>query len=192
MKSTSFNYLNFLRPNIFLKSIDNININTLKKLGVKYVFCDLDNTLVPHFTRMPNSNCIKFINNLKENGIKVIIVSNNSKKRVETFCNLIDVDDFIYKANKPLIYKIKKILKKYNIEPEDVIMIGDQFITDIVVANRMNFKSILVLPIVDSVEQKFNNIIVAALEKLIYRYIAHLNILEANNPEIIKDYYEFI
>lgn len=192
MKSTSFNYLNFLRPNIFLKSIDNININTLKKLGVKYVFCDLDNTLVPHFTRMPNSNCIKFINNLKENGIKVIIVSNNSKKRVETFCNLIDVDDFIYKANKPLIYKIKKILKKYNIEPEDVIMIGDQFITDIVVANRMNFKSILVLPIVDSVEQKFNNIIVAALEKLIYRYIAHLNILEANNPEITKDYYEFI
>lgn len=192
MKSTSFNYLNFLRPNIFLKSIDNININTLKKLGVKYVFCDLDNTLVPHFTKMPNSNCIKFINNLKENGIKVIIVSNNSKKRVETFCNLIDVDDFIYKANKPLIYKIKKILKKYNIEPEDVIMIGDQFITDIVVANRMNFKSILVLPIVDSVEQKFNNIIVAALEKLIYRYIAHLNILEANNPEITKDYYEFI
>ncbi len=192
---TSFSYLNYLRPNLYLKSISDINIYALKRSGIKYVFCDLDNTLVPHFTRLPNSTSIKFINELKSNGMKVIICSNNSKKRVEQFCNLTEVDDFIYNCQKPLTYKIKKMMRKYQIHPEDALVIGDQFITDVWVANRLGFKSILVLPIIDTTnrnEKQISNIFINTLEKMIYKYIAHTNFLENNDSSFIKEHYDYI
>ncbi len=195
MMKTSFSYLNYLRPNLYLKSINDINIYALKRSGIKYVFIDLDNTLVPHFTKLPNSSSIKFVNELKANGMKVIICSNNSKKRVEQFCNLIDVDDFIYNSQKPFVRKIKKMIKKYDIHPEDSLMIGDQFITDVWVANRLGFKSILVLPIIDSnrnQDKQSSNFIISIIEKLIYKYIAHTNFLENQDATFIKDNYDYI
>lgn len=191
MKST-FSYLNYFRPNLFVKSIADINIDMLKRSGIKYVFCDLDNTLVPHFTKLPNNFCTSFIRSLNENDIKVYIISNNFKKRVENFCDFISVSDFVYKSKKPFIYKIKKLQKKHGIATEDVLVIGDQFITDIWMANRCGYKSILVLPLVDSVESNFQNIIIAVLDRWIYRYIAHSNILNNNEEEKFKDTYDII
>lgn len=192
---TSFSYLNYLRPNLYLKSIQDINIYALKRSGIKYVFCDLDNTLVPHFTKLPNSLSINFINELRQNDIKVIICSNNSKKRVEQFCNHVNVDDFIYNCQKPFAHKIKKIMKKYDIHPEDALVIGDQFITDVWVANRLGFKSILVLPIIDSnrnVDNQSSNFFITSLEKLVYKYIAHTNFLENEDQSLIKEKYDYI
>ncbi len=163
---------NYLRPTVFIKNIMDVNLFSLRRSGVKYIFCDLDNTLIPHFTSLPNATCTKFANDVKNNDIKLIIISNNKKYRVETFCNLINVDDFIYNAKKPLVGKIKKIMEKYNISPEDVIFIGDQFITDIFVANRLSIKSILVLPLVESSKTGIKNFIIFLLERFIYRHIS--------------------
>ena len=163
---------NYLRPTVFIKNIMDVNLFSLRRSGVKYIFCDLDNTLIPHFTSLPNATCTKFANDVKNNDIKLIIISNNKKYRVETFCNLINVDDFIYNAKKPLVGKIKKIMEKYNISPEDVIFIGDQFITDIFVANRLSIKSILVLPLVESSKTGIKNFIIFLLERFIYHHIS--------------------
>lgn len=187
----NFSYLNYFRPNLFLKSIQDINVYSLKRSGIKYVFCDLDNTLVPHFTSLPTSMCFQFVNLLKQYDIKMIIISNNSKERVERFCDNLDITDFIYKANKPFTRKIKKMMKKYAISNDDVIFIGDQFVTDIWVANRLGIKSILLLPIVDSISNNFSNIITYLLDKLIYRYIAHENLLNSND-NMIKENYDYI
>lgn len=187
-----FSYLNYLRPNLFLKSIAEINIGNIKRSGIRYVLCDLDNTLVPHFNKLPNNLCIKFINNLKQAGLKVFIISNNSHKRVSLFCDHLNIDDFIANAKKPFVHKIKKMIRKYNIKNEDVLVIGDQFITDIIMANRLGFKSILVLPLVDSVESDFQNIIVSILDKLVYKYIAHANIFKDINGTDLKEKYDII
>ena len=165
-------FLNYLRPTVFIKSITDINLFSLRRSGVKYIFCDLDNTLIPHFTSFPNATCTKFVNTVKANDIKLIIISNNKKKRVETFCNMLDVDDFIYNAKKPMVNKIKKIMEKYNISPEDTIFIGDQFIIDIFAANRLSIKSILVLPLVESSKTGVKNWLISILEKFIYRHIS--------------------
>ncbi|MGL4948090.1 MAG: YqeG family HAD IIIA-type phosphatase [Mycoplasma sp.] len=191
MKSR-FSYLNYLRPNLFQKSIADININSIKRSGVKYVLCDLDNTLVPHFTKLPNTYCINFLNELYDEGIKVIIVSNNSKKRVERFCDYVNVFDFVYNAKKPFVYKVKRIIKKHKIEREDVLVIGDQFITDVIMANRLQYKSILVLPLVDSVQGNFQNIIIAILDKLVYKYISHSNIMGGDNKDKMEEKYDII
>ena len=102
------------------------------------MICDLDNTLVPHFNKFPNKYVFDFINKIKREGLLIIIASNNTKKRVTTFVNQlqkkISVDGFLYNCKKPFTRKIRKEIGKFNITYNDVVVIGDQFITDIFLA----------------------------------------------------------
>lgn len=166
-------WLNYLRPNLFVRDISKINVSSLKTNGVKLVVCDLDNTLVPHFNKFPNKFVYEFINQIKNEGLKIIIASNNTKKRVKRFVDklseTITIDGYLYSCKKPLTYKVKKFLKENDLSASDTIVIGDQFITDILLANRLKAKSILVLPMVDPNKRNSNNFIQNILEKFIYK-----------------------
>lgn len=182
-KGVNVFWLNYFRPNLFVKNINEINIFSLLKNGIKTVLIDLDNTLVPHFTKFPNKSAIAFIAKLTDAGIKVIVVSNNTKKRVETFCNFLRIDDFVYNAKKPLLTKVKKIIKKHNLDLDDIIVIGDQAITDIWMSNRLKLKSILVLPLVNINNSNEQNFIITFIEKFIYNKIQHSNLSTNNKVE---------
>ncbi len=187
-----FRLLNYFKPSLFVKSINDIDIDSFRQQGFRLVICDLDNTLEPHFTRLPTKKVFEFINTIQKQGILFVIASNNSKKRVQEFCKYLNVD-YIYSAFKPLIYKIKKILKKYNINIEDVIIIGDQVITDIWAANRLHCKSILTLPIVDSLDTK-TNFLMNMLNKYIYKNLQNNNMLNNidDKSKINEELYEIL
>jgi predicted HAD superfamily phosphohydrolase YqeG len=72
-----------------------------------------------------------FCKRLQENKIKLAIVSNNTKKRVLTYTSKLQPDEIIYNAKKPLKRKIVKMLDRLDLEPNEVIFLGDQFITDV-------------------------------------------------------------
>ena len=61
---------------------------------------------------------------------------------VSSFAKIVNLP-YIFHAHKPLPFKIKKYLKYKN---QEVIVIGDQILTDILLANLVSFKSILVEP----------------------------------------------
>jgi HAD superfamily phosphatase (TIGR01668 family) len=86
---------------------------------------------------------------VREHDIKLVIVSNNNKKRVDTYVSKLQVDGAIANAKKPLKRKIIKVMDQHNMQPNEVIFVGDQFITDIWVANRIGSKSVLVLPLIE-------------------------------------------
>ena len=190
-QKNKFLWLNYFRPNIFIDRIDLINIELLKRQGFKMILCDLDNTLVPHFTKLPTTEAINFVRNVQNQGMKLIIVSNNSYKRVSYFSEFLAPNDFIYNAKKPLIRKIKKMLEKYEMNIEDVLFIGDQFITDIFAANRLHCRSILTLPIVDSTSEK-NGFILQFLNHFIYKRLEHQNMLSHFNENNVEEIYEFL
>ena len=77
---------------------------------------------------------------------KIYIVSNSSKKRVEPFKNYLGVDS-AYLSMKPMLRKYKKIFNINKYKDNEIAVIGDEILTDIWAANRMNFVSILVNPI---------------------------------------------
>ncbi|MDE5953048.1 MAG: HAD hydrolase family protein, partial [Malacoplasma sp.] len=85
MKKINTFWLNYLRPNIFVRDVSEINLHALKMSGTKLIVCDLDNTLVPYFSMYPNKFVFDFINSAKEEGFEILIASNNTKKRVSTF-----------------------------------------------------------------------------------------------------------
>ncbi|MBU3830782.1 MAG: YqeG family HAD IIIA-type phosphatase [Candidatus Ureaplasma intestinipullorum] len=188
---TKIRLLTYLKPSIFVQNIFDIHINNLKLQGFKMVICDLDNTLVPHFTRTPTIKVIDFIKQIREQGLMFVIVSNNTKKRVTEFCKNLEIDGFIYSAMKPSLFKLKKFFKKHNVKMEDVIFIGDQVITDIWVANRLKCKSILTLPLVGSYSNK-KGWIINFIDKYIYMYLQNKNLLNNDEELKIEELYEIL
>ena len=133
-------------PTWYSKSIYTIDLDILKENKVKYILTDLDNTLAPYNIATPNYETIAFITKLKQQGFIVIIVSNNTGKRVKLFADRLDVE-YIAGAKKPFKSTISKYLTKKNIDINDCVLIGDQFMTDIKCANKLNCKSILTSPL---------------------------------------------
>ena len=167
---------NYLKPSLYIRSYKELNVASLKRHGIKLLICDLDNTLVPHFTKLPNMEVIEFIHSVEKQGIEFVIMSNNTRKRVKTFAEKAGVKEWYGNARKPFKKIAKSIIENKNLNPKDVVIMGDQIIMDILVANRLKCESILVQPLVSSdVEMnKFN----VFLENRIYNNLERKNILK--------------
>ena len=133
-------------PSLYVNTIFDIDYNKLYEDGIRLILTDLDNTLISYKETDPLEANYYWVKKMKEIGFEIIIVSNNSHKdRVSHFAKLLDIK-YLNFALKPTKIGMKKALKMANkkYEPEEVIALGDQLMTDILVANRMKFHSVLV------------------------------------------------
>jgi len=126
------------------KDVFEIDLKKLKKTGKKVIFTDLDNTLVGATTQSPTPEIIAFLKEANALGFEIVIVSNNKKERVAYFAQGLTLTAH-HKALKPLKLKMGRVLKKY--DKSQVVMIGDQLMTDVLVAKRLGLYTILVEPI---------------------------------------------
>lgn len=168
-------------PDIYQKSIFDINYNKLKKNGIKCIIFDLDNTIAPVNAKSPNKKVKDLMEDLKSLNFKLILMTNSTKKRIEPFKDILGIDS-AYFSFKPTKRKYNKILNIYNFKDTEIACIGDQLITDIWGANKMGFTSILVNPIgiLDFTPTKINRF----LENGIYNYLEKRDLLKKG------DYYE--
>ncbi len=173
--------LNLFVPDMYQKSIFEIDYKKLKTNGIKCIIFDLDNTLAPVNISSPDKRTKDLIEDLKAMKFKLIIMSNSKKKRVEPFKDILGLDSS-YLSLKPLSKKYKKVMKIYNYKQTEIACIGDQLLTDILGANRMDFLSILVNPIgiLDFAPTKINRFIEAGI----------FNHLEKKELITKEEYYE--
>lgn len=132
-------------PNMYQKNIHSIPYSKLKKMGIKCLTFDLDNTIALIDQHMITDDTKKLLTNLKRD-FQVVIISNNVVKRVKTYANYLDCD-YVANASKPLSKGYQKIRKRYHLKKEEMCMIGDQLITDIYGGNRYHIFTILVDPL---------------------------------------------
>lgn len=163
-------FLNYFKPSLYVENISKINIASLKSSGIKLIICDLDNTLISLSERMPSKEALEFIKAVKLSEIEFVLFSNNIRSRVENFAKKAEVEHYFWDCKKPLISKMAFIQKRFNLNKDEIIMVGDQLITDILFANRSYIKSILVTPLKRSSEGSkitnwFENIILKNLEQ---------------------------
>jgi HAD superfamily phosphatase (TIGR01668 family) len=94
---------------------------------------------------------------MKEHGIQVTVVSNNNEQRVKDFADPLGIP-FIHSARKPLVRAFKRALTKMNLRAEEVVVIGDQLLTDVLGGNRVGLHTILVVPVArtDGFMTRFN------------------------------------
>lgn len=167
---------NYFKPSVYVRSFKDVNVERLKIQGIKLFICDLDNTLVPHYTRLPNKDVLNFIKSVKQAGIEFVLMSNNVNSRVKLFAEKADVKEFYWNARKPFKKVAKSIIEKRQLSSSKIIFMGDQIVMDILVANRLKAESILVQPLVSS-DYKMSSFNMF-LEKRIYKNLEKNNILK--------------
>jgi|SRR5690606_9189352 len=128
-------------PDLYVKSIYEINYDELKKQGKNALLFDLDNTIIDYNQTKLEQKAIDFLNSL-EKDFKVIVISNSHYKRV--FEAIGHQFKFVHFAKKPLKFGFKKAIKMLNVKKDEVVMIGDQLMTDCFGGKRMGFTTVLV------------------------------------------------
>lgn len=134
------------KPTYKFDSYKDISVDFLKENGYDTILADLDDTLSEHGSQVISDSLKNWLNEIGENGVRLIIISNNSKKRVEKFAGNIGVE-FVSRAFKPATKIILKKIKGIGCGEKNILFIGDQLFTDIRCANNMNIDSVLVNPV---------------------------------------------
>ncbi|MDR3156658.1 MAG: YqeG family HAD IIIA-type phosphatase [Lactobacillales bacterium] len=144
-------------PTWLIESIVQLTPEMLKVQGIKAVLADLDNTMIAWNNLDGTKEIHQWLKEMKAAGVSVIVVSNNKTSRVSRAVAPLGVD-FVSWSMKPFCRGINVAQRKLRIEKKEMVMVGDQLMTDILAANRSGIRSILVKPIVesDSFITKFN------------------------------------
>ena len=149
------------------QSIYEIEPDFYLRNGVKTLFMDLDNTLDSYKAKEPKPNTIELIQKLRDSGINPIIISNNKAKRVCGYANKLGVD-FLPSARKPFSKKIKAEIAKRNLKVDEVMLVGDQLMTDVLAAKGAGIRVVLTEKLVK--EDQWTTHINRLMDRPIRRY----------------------
>ena len=143
------NLYNFLLPDEFVNSVYDITPEYLKSIGIRGIITDLDNTLVEWDRPLCTDELANWLQLLQDEGIKVIIASNNNEERVKAFAEPIGIP-YIHRAKKPLGKAYYNAMLKLGLRRKEVAMVGDQLLTDVFGAKRQKIYTFLVRPVAES------------------------------------------
>ncbi|MBR3138582.1 YqeG family HAD IIIA-type phosphatase [Candidatus Saccharibacteria bacterium] len=126
--------MNIFRADKNFQRFEDVTPALLKKEGVKLLLCDLDNTLRLHSEKEPADELQDWVEECKNAGVKIVIISNNGRKKMmQRFCEPIGVD-CTWWAKKPMSTKLTEAMEQYKTKPQETVMLGDKWSTDVLAA----------------------------------------------------------
>ena len=145
----------YLIPDYYLDDIYMIRPEFLIGKGISAIVADIDNTLVTYDDPEPTPSLLVWLKKMEQAGIKIALVSNNSKHdRVITFNKNLGYHATA-RSGKPFGKGVKKALFALGVSPKEAVMLGDQIFTDILAGSRLGMTTILVKPIKDRTDLFF-------------------------------------
>jgi len=132
-----------LLPTIVADSVTELTPAFLQAQGIELLMLDFDNTIVPYTTNEPTEKMAQWLKMMTESEIALCVVSNSKRNRVKAFCKAYGLDCITH-AKKPFSKGIAQCLSKYGLPGENCALAGDQIYTDVLGANGVGVKSILV------------------------------------------------
>jgi uncharacterized protein len=172
MTDTGVSVLKLLRPDQIVDSIYQIDLEDLKARQIKAIIADLDNTLVPWRSSEVQDKLTDWVNTVREHGLKIAIVSNNTSSRVDAMSAQLGVIA-LSGAIKPRRGAFRSVAARFELTPAEVAVVGDQLFTDILGGNRTGMYTILVTPM--SSHEFFGTKLMRLLEKLFLGHIRKTN-----------------
>lgn len=173
---------NFVPSDVY-RTVFDIDFKKLYDAGKRIILTDVDNTLVSYDEISPNEQLLLLHSELKNLGFKLYLISNNNGLRLEKFSEAFTNDGYIARARKPLKTGFRRAIKLINRPVEEIVVIGDQIMTDVYGAKKCGLDVILVRPIKKENEKwytRFNR----NLERRVIKLIKKIN--EEIYEKIIK------
>jgi HAD superfamily phosphatase (TIGR01668 family) len=138
-------------PDFTARSVADIDFALLKKLGVRHLLFDLDQTLRKPYSRRLEDAVVKLLKEVQSSRqfLSLNLVSNNQRK-LHRYSQPIDANVYQpFRRGFKLIRKpnpafFEYVLDSLNTKPEETVMIGDRLHSDVLGGNRMGMYTIFI------------------------------------------------
>ena len=160
--------LEIYRPLLRRKDLSEVTAEDIRSLGGKAVAIDADNTSCFDGTSDLLPVTEPWIQAMKDAEIPVILLTNASLPRAKKMAESYGAK-YVATANKPRTRGFFKAAKKMGVAPSELVMIGDQLMTDIKGANKAGCPSIYVIPY----EREHRLYIHFFIRRMKTRYVLH-------------------
>lgn len=134
-----------MRPGQVFKSVEHIDLSSLRSLGVQGLMLDVDNTIAPWKEDM-DDGASAWIREAKKFGFHLVLISNNNERRVGHLACRLGVKH-ISNARKPSRRAFLQAAQSFSLAHHQWAVIGDQLFTDVLGGNRAGMHTILVNPL---------------------------------------------
>ena len=133
--------MSIFRADKKFERFEDVTPELLKKEDVKLLLCDLDNTLRLHSEKEPADELYDWIEDCRKAGVKVVVISNNGRKKMmQKFCEPLKID-CVWWAKKPMSVKLTEAMAEYQFKPTETVMLGDKWSTDVLAAKFAKIRS---------------------------------------------------
>lgn len=143
-----------LLPTAAVEHVADITPKLVSAMGACALILDVDNTLALHGSPEPFEGTVEWVQYMRSRKIRMIIVSNNSKDRVEPFAAKYGLP-FLHDSFKPFPFAYHLAARKMGVRSRDAVVVGDQIFTDVIGANFAFMKSILLTPVGGETSRSF-------------------------------------
>lgn len=135
-----------LNPDYYIHRVTEISPQFLEERGITALILDVDNTLTTHDNPVPMQDITLWLERMKENGIGMMIVSNNTPQRVRPFAEILGLP-FVADGKKPSVSGLARAAQEMGATAQQCAVVGDQIFTDIWGGNRFGALTIMVAPL---------------------------------------------
>ena len=115
----------------------------LLQRGIRGLLLDLDDTIVPADSDVPDEAALAWVRAHLDVGPVVIVSNNRRRERVAETASLLGVP-WIHLALKPLPFGLRTGLDRVGCPPGQVAVVGDQIFTDVLGGRILGMQTILV------------------------------------------------
>lgn len=113
--------------------------------GPVTVILDIDNTILAPTARTLDPRVIQHLMALKSQ-LNLLLCTNNMTSRQKEVAKILDLP-ILMQAMKPFTFRITPFIKSRGIPGSSLVVVGDQWVTDGCLANRLKCPVIMVDPI---------------------------------------------
>lgn len=136
-----------LQPDLYVASVQQVDLEALLKRGIRAVLIDLDNTLVGWSSSDFGPEVAAWFVKAREAGLKLCILSNTAgRSRIEAIGAALGVPHVMH-ARKPRRGAFRRAMEMLGVRPSETAVIGDQLFTDVLGGNRLGLHTILCVPL---------------------------------------------
>ncbi len=127
-------------------SLPSLPLQHLVEVGIESLILDVDRTLLPGREIVIPKSAKNWVFQAKRFMTIHLLSNNPSKHRIQSVANDLELS-FSFAASKPRRKQVINVINILQKQPNQIAIIGDRIFTDILVGNRLNLYTVLVLPI---------------------------------------------
>lgn len=136
-------------PDYFADSVAAIDFDELRRIGVRYIALDVDQTLTHNRAVVLDEALATFLNAKVTSGVlDGIFIASNSRRNLDDIAKVVSAQRVraTRLIRKPGRRYYNRLLQSAKCEPSEIAMIGDRLLTDVLGGNRAGLVTIMVSP----------------------------------------------